>query len=130
MNQAFHHVEPRKDFLEHLVNMVSRNGYIIFAESNAFNPFIQYGCFRMRGFKTIKTISLESGEKLLYGDERVLSASKLIRLLMPYGFKKISLRFYQLLPNNKKYTRLSYLNNLKMLPSFLFAKYVLVVQKS
>ena len=40
MEQAYHHIEPRK-FSSSIKNLLHKGGYIIISESNALNPLIQ-----------------------------------------------------------------------------------------
>ena len=130
MNQAFHHIEPRKQFINFLIEHLNPGGKIIFAESNALNPLIQTALFKVRGFKTIKTIKDEFGNMIPYGDERVISYSNLLKLFPSNLIKKESIRYFQLFPNNPKYKNYEKRLSAFSLPSFLYARYNLVLKKN
>tara|TARA_B110000444_G_scaffold59737_1_gene55622 strand:+ start:462 stop:1271 length:810 start_codon:yes stop_codon:yes gene_type:complete len=130
LNQAFHHMEPRKKIIEKLDSLLKINGYIIFGEANGWHPLVQAGLFKARGFKTIVNLELENGTTIPYGNERITTSKNIKKLFKEYKFTSISNRNYQPLPNNKKFSKISGFIEKLYLPSFAFSKYLLVLRKN
>lgn len=101
MEQAFHHIEPRKDFLKLLSQIIRKNGVVIFSESNAWNPLIQLSLFLQRGFKTIIHKKDANGRIIMYGNERIITPYSLEKSLKNNYFSKVSKRYFRLYPNKK-----------------------------
>ena len=131
MEQAYHHIEPRNKLIPTLKKLIKKKGYIIISESNALNPLIQIGLFKLRGFKTVKKIIGPDGKERLYGNERVTRKSSLIRAFAKEGFVNLSGRYYRVLPNKIHLRSFTFLENLssKLLP-FIFTHYNLVFKQS
>lgn len=139
MEQAYHHIEPREKLISYLKDLLNKDGYIIFSESNALNPFIQINLFLYRvvtfksllgGFKTVDTWINSKGNKQLYGVERITRKSTLKKIFKKNNFKVISSRFYGVLPNRIELRSFNFIEKLpsKLFP-FIFSYYNLVVQK-
>ncbi|WP_020560788.1 class I SAM-dependent methyltransferase [Thiofilum flexile] len=99
MEQAFHHIEPRTDFLKLLTKIVKKDGLVIFSESNAWNPLIQFSLFLQRGFKTIIYKKTAHGIVAIYGNERIITPLSLKKNLINNDFRVISNRYFRLYPN-------------------------------
>jgi SAM-dependent methyltransferase len=81
MKDVFHHLEPREMVVKKLVNLLAPKGRLVIVEPNALNPLIQWQMFRIRGFNTVieKTDNL-TGERYLFGNERLVTGGKIRRL--------------------------------------------------
>lgn len=66
IEQAFHHIEPRRRLIEKLSSLVVPDGQLIISEANGWNPALQIHLFRMRG---ARTIIMHDGH--LWGNERI-----------------------------------------------------------
>lgn len=130
LNQAFHHMEPRKKIIEKLDSLLSADGYIIFGEANGWHPLVQAGLLKARGFKTIVNLELEDGTTIPYGNERITTPKNLKKLFNEYKFSSISNRYYQPLPNNSKFKKISRIVSKLYLPSIAFSKYLLILRKA
>ena len=124
MEQSFHHLEPRAEVLEVLKKIVKKNGFIVFSESNAWNPMIQAFLLKFRGFNTI--IEYEGH---MLGNERILTPMSLKRLIRD-SFDVVSVRYFRLFPNKKIADKMCFAE--KYMPKcfkFAFTHYNLVAQK-
>ena len=107
MKDVFHHLEPRSDVVKKLGDLLAPGGQLIIIEPNALNPLIQLQMYRIRGFKTIieKTDSV-TGERYLFGNERLVSGRSLISSFQHVGIEG-TINYMRLLPtrlvSNKKY---------------------------
>lgn len=99
MEQAFHHIEPRAQFLELLRLLVRPGGTLVISEANAWNPLLQIQLFRRRGFKTLRVYQDSFGQAHPYGNERITSSRQLTRQLIRVGFQVRSVRHFRVLPN-------------------------------
>lgn len=99
MEQAFHHLEPRRKVLELLPRLLSPEGVVIISEPNAWNPLVQLDFFRKRGFRTVVEYEDAGGQKHLYGNERILTPRRLIACLRSVGLEPASLRYFRIFPN-------------------------------
>jgi 2-polyprenyl-3-methyl-5-hydroxy-6-metoxy-1,4-benzoquinol methylase len=129
IEQAFHHVEPRKDFFNVAYNLLNDGGVIVFSESNAWNPLIQFGLFRLRGFKTIIKTEM-NGQEVFIGNERVITAFALSRWLRNNGFSVSCIRYFRIFPNRSVFNKFASLE--RNFPKFLkpfFTHYNLVAIK-
>lgn len=98
MKDVFHHLEPREKVLEKLVELLAPNGKLIIVEPNALNPLIQWQMYRIRGFKTIvEKTDLTTGERYLFGNERLVTGGNILRLFQRFGLKG-SITHMRLLP--------------------------------
>jgi len=95
LEEALHHMEPRLAVIKKISTLLKENGTLIISEVNAFNPFIQLLLMKRRGLKTVKTITLENGSRLIYGDERIMPARVAIKLFMENRLKVESLRYFR-----------------------------------
>ena len=71
MEQAFHHVEPRARVYETIAALLKPEGRVVISEANGWNPLLQLVLFRRRGFRTVIERTTETGERFLYGNERI-----------------------------------------------------------
>lgn len=130
LEQAFHHIEPRKDFFKKIRNLLKRKGFIVFSESNAWNPLIQLGLFRLRGFQTILKEEV-SGRIYHYGNERIITPYQLKKHLVSSDFKVKSIRYFRIFPNRSYFNRFRVFE--RNFPKYLkpfFTHYNLVAQKN
>lgn len=133
MQQTFHHLEPRTKILKKLYQLTKPGGVLIFSETNAMNFLMQAKLFFQRGFKTTTEKDVD-GNKEMYGNERIISAFSLRKLLKESGFDVIKIKHYRVLP--KRIARKLNLSlakkideNLGMIP-LLSVHYSLVAKKS
>jgi SAM-dependent methyltransferase len=86
MKDVFHHLEPRERVVKKLVNLLAPKGRLVIVEPNALNPLIQWQMFRIRGFNTvIEKIDKLTGEKYLFGNERLVTGGQICRLFERLG---------------------------------------------
>jgi len=131
MEQAFHHIEPRTDFIELLTKLVSPDGTIVISEANAWNPLIQLQLLLQRGFKTVKEYKDKNGISHIYGNERIITAGCLARKLEQVGFTIKSIRYYRIFPNLPWAERFAFIES--VVPRWLkpaFTHYNLVAEYS
>ena len=106
MEQAFHHFEPRHHVVDKLVSLVKPGGHIVVSEANALNPLLQAQLFSQRGFKTIRHFDDHLGRRHPYGDERILTAGSLARLLAQRGVDRVSVEYFRVFPNSARFDSL------------------------
>lgn len=76
MKDVFHHLEPREKMISKLSALLAPRGKLLIVEPNALNPLIQWQMYRIRGFRTIiEKIDAATGEKFLFGNERLVTGS-------------------------------------------------------
>ena len=121
MEQAFHHIEPRDKVPITLYNLLNPGGYVVIAESNGWNPFLQLSLLRKRGIKTIKQYTDETGKSHLYGDERIITPRSLIKLFKKNNFNFISKRLFRTLPNLNNINRYAWIE--KFIPKWFTPAY-------
>lgn len=95
MEETFHHLEPRRNAVKKIVNLLKDEGLLIISEINALNPFMQALLIKRRGFNTVIKKIDEHGHSLLYGNERIIPAYMLARLFSAYGLHHISTRYFR-----------------------------------
>ena len=96
MEQAFHHLEPRSEVLTKISALLRPGGKLVISDTNGWNPAIQLKLFRGRGFKTV--IDMHGAP---WGNERILSANALSRLLSRQGIQRVELRHFRFFPNKR-----------------------------
>jgi 2-polyprenyl-3-methyl-5-hydroxy-6-metoxy-1,4-benzoquinol methylase len=106
LEQAVHHLEPRGDALDRVVDLVAPGGYLVVSEANAANPLLQLQLFLRRGWKTVGTLVDAEGRRHPYGNERVLRGSTLARELDRRGVRRQSLRYFRVFPNGPAFDRM------------------------
>ena len=99
MEEAFHHLEPRKRVGERIASLVAIGGHLAIAETNALNPLVQLQLLRARGLPKVRTYTDDRGRRHEYGVERVTSARRLARLFEKAGFRTELVRHERLFPN-------------------------------
>ena len=129
IQQAFHHIEPREYLLPLLFSLLNDDGVLVFSESNAWNPFIQLSLLKMRGLKTIIEVE-EGGQLVPWGHERIITPISLMRTLRRHGFTVSPPRYFRLLPSNKIFEKISFLETIWPRALFpAFTHYNLVARK-
>ena len=106
MEQAFHHLEPREAVVGRLARLVAPGGHLVISEANGLNPLLQLQLLLRRGPRVVTTIRDEDGALIPYGNERVLTARALDRLLGRAGFRRLSIRHFRLFPNHPAFAPL------------------------
>ena len=109
MEQAYHHVEPRKDVPAKLLQLLRPGGHVVISEANGWNPMLQLMLLRQRGFKTIREHIDDEGQRHLYGVERITTGARVGRHFAAHGFKPVSLRYFRVLPNVACVERLAWI---------------------
>lgn len=98
MKDTFHHLEPRDEIVAKIARLLAPGGSLVIVEPNAWNPLIQWKMFRIRGFRTIidKT-DKATGERFVYGNERLVTGGAIVRSFARHGVKGTS-RLFRLVP--------------------------------
>ncbi len=106
MEQAFHHLEPRAQVIEKIAGLLKPGGHVVISEANALNPLLQAQLFLQRGFKTLGEFTDETGRRYPYGNERILSASRLAKLFDRAGVATVSIDHFRVFPNSPAWDEL------------------------
>ena len=96
LEEALHHMEPRLAVCQKIASLLGRGGVLIISEVNASNPLIQLWFLKKRGFRTMKENRAPKGGKIPYGNERILTAGRVIRLFRIQGLRLESARFFRI----------------------------------
>jgi len=96
LEEALHHMEPRAEAVRKIADLLRPGGKLIISEVNALNPLMQLRLFRQRGLKTITT-----KHGVPYGNERVLTAGRAIKLFKAEGLSLESKRYFRVFPAGK-----------------------------
>jgi len=99
LEQAVHHLEPREQALDRIVELLEPDGHLVVSEANAANPLLQLQLLLRRGWRTVGTLVDADGRTHPYGNERVLRAGTLARALERRGVRTQSLRWFRVFPN-------------------------------
>jgi SAM-dependent methyltransferase len=95
LEETLHHMEPRVEVVRKISNLLTNGGTLIISEVNAYNPFMQLHLFKKRGLRTVKEKMGKNGQAVLYGVERILTASKVAKLFTAHNLKVRSLRYFR-----------------------------------
>ncbi|MDZ7736200.1 MAG: class I SAM-dependent methyltransferase [Gammaproteobacteria bacterium] len=99
MEQTFHHVEPRKDFMQLLGRLLRPGGVAInFRRPMAGIPD-PVPAFSTARFQDDRYYTDSHGVSHPYGNERITTSGRLRRDLQRVGFENQSVRHYRLFPN-------------------------------
>lgn len=131
MEQAFHHIEPRKSLPYKLSKILNPGGYVVISEANGWNPLLQAMLIYRRGFCNIKLFSDENGQTHIYGNERITTPGRIRRLFSKTEFKMKAIKYFRVLPNFKSVEKFAWIDQLiphSMIP--LFTHYNVIIQKS
>lgn len=105
LEQAFHHLEPRKDVVEKIARLLRPGGRVILSEANALNPLLQLQLLKKRGLKMYIVQPTENGS-FLFGNERVLWHRPLARWFRRVGIEQETVRYYRIFPSHPAFERL------------------------
>ena len=111
MEQAFHHLEPRRDVVQKTSDLLKPGGYLIISEANALNPLLQLELFIRRDVPRVATQEGPDGEHLPYGVERVTTAGGLTRMFERVGVRRVSVRHFRMFPNRPVFDRFAGIEN-------------------
>ena len=64
-------------------------------------------------------MSKKNGKNILYGDERITTANKLVKLFSKYGVNKQSIRHYGMFPNSRIFDYLYKVESVNFLYRFI-----------
>ncbi len=109
MEQAFHHVEPRELAIKKISSLLKQGGFLVFSESNAYNPisqlFFMKERYRTHGnpMKTVIEQVDDDGTVHLWGHERILTPTKLTKLFKKEKIIRCTLDYYKVVPNRSKF---------------------------
>ena len=111
MEQAFHHLEPRRDVVRKTADLLKPGGHLIISEANALNPLLQLELFIRRGIPRVATQEGPDGKHLPYGVERVTTAGALARMFERVGVQRVSVRHFRMFPNRPVFDRFTGIEN-------------------
>ena len=128
MEDALHHLEPRRRVGERIAALVPAGGCVVVAETNALNPLVQLSLLRARGLPKIRTFAGDRGRTHEYGVERVTSAREVTRLFEDAGFQTELVRHERLFPQLGVAPRTLMMleRRLRFLPRYAFVHYAYV----
>lgn len=131
IEQAYHHLEPRRDVQAKIGSLLNPGGRLIISETNAWNPLVQAQLFRRRGFKTVREHVGDDGRVHVYGDERITTPGALTQGFDKHGVKTLGTKYYGVLPNHPVMEKFEVVE--KLTPPFMipaFTHYLWVGQKA
>ena len=99
MEQAFHHLEPRRDVVRKTSELLKPGGHLIISEANALNPLLQLELLIRRGIPRVAMQEGPDGRNHPYGVERVTTAGALTRMFEQVGVQRVSVRHFRVFPN-------------------------------
>ena len=99
MEEVLHHLEPRHLVGSRVAAFVRPGGYVVVAETNALNPWVQIHLLHSRGLPKIRTFTDARDRAHEYGDERITSARRAARLFEKEGFETEFTRHERPFPN-------------------------------
>ncbi len=106
MEQAFHHLEPRREVIGKTAKLLSPGGYLAISEANALNPLVQAELLHRRGRPRVETIAGPAGKEIEYGVERITTAGKLTRAFADTGIRCTGLRYFRMFPSSSAFDAL------------------------
>ena len=112
VQQTFHHLEPRADCVRAISSLLRPGGWLVVSEVNAWNPLLQLQLLRRRGLQTICHFEDENGNLLPYGNERILTASRLKRWFRDVGLRRGEAKYYRVFPSHPIFDRFSALERM------------------
>ena len=132
MEQAFHHLEPRREVLHKTAGLLKPGGHLVISEANALNPVLQLELFIRRGLPRVATQEGPDGKLHPYGVERVTMASSLTRMFKGVGVQRVSVRHFRMFPNRPVFDRFAAIESKLSLSALapLFTHFNYVGQKS
>ena len=89
-------MEPRLAVAKKISELIKDTGFLIVSEANAYNPLMQLYLFKKRGFRTIRREIGKNGKTFLYGDERIMTAKRVVELFESNGLRAKSLRYFRM----------------------------------
>ncbi|GEM_PF-740501 len=107
MEQAFHHLEPRRDVVQKTATLLKPGGHLVISEANALNPLLQLELFIRRGVPRVAMQQGPDGTDHPYGVERVTSAMNLVKMFERVGIRRVGVRHYRMFPNSPLFDRLA-----------------------
>lgn len=96
LEETLHHLEPRSKVIKKISGLLKSGGILIISEVNAYNPFMQLHLFKRRGLRTVTKKKGKNGQAIMYGVERILTASKVAKLFTAHNMKVMSLRYFRI----------------------------------
>lgn len=130
LENAFHHMEPRDRVVQKLADLLVPGGHLVFCETNAWNPLLQWQFYQLRG---TQTITHYEGE--MWGNERILTPGSLTRQLRNVGLRPLRTRYFRNFPASAKFESLLQFERLlaglpfNRLAAPIFTHYGLIAQK-
>jgi len=100
MEQAFHHLEPRRDVIGKTAKLLRPGGYLAISEANALNPLVQAELLHRRGRPRVETMAGPAGKEIEYGIERITTAGSLTRAFAGAGIRRTGLRYFRMFPSS------------------------------
>lgn len=93
-NEVAHHIEPTIELFRRSAAMVHEQGRLFLLEPNFMNPLVQMFFFRVRGFRTTKTVrDSVTGETRLWGNEHIRPIFVWNRIARSAGFEVRNITF-------------------------------------
>jgi len=130
LNQAYHHLEPRKAVVAKLAGLVRRGGMVLVSDTNAANPLVQLIFFRHRGFQTVREYRDPNGILRAYGRERVTTVRGVVKAFAEHGFHHAGHFHYKVFPNSPRFAQCEALAKRVRLPHVFYANYTLALIKA
>lgn len=130
LNQAYHHLEPRREVVAKLARLVRPGGKVLVSDTNAANPLVQLIFFRQRGFQTVREYRDPNGIMRAYGRERVTTVRGVVNAFAKHGFSHAGHFYYKVFPNSPRFARCEAVAKRLKLPHAFYANYALALIKA
>ena len=99
MEQAFHHLEPRRDVLRKTIDLLKPDGHLVISEPNALNPILQLELFIRQGLPRAATEEDPDRKLHPYGAQRATMAGAPAEILEGVGVQRVSVRHFRTFPS-------------------------------
>jgi len=94
-DEVAHHIEPARHIFNHAAKLLRSGGHFFLLEPNFLCPTVQMFFFRVRGFRTTKSLVNErTGERYLWGNEHIRPIWTWNRFARDAGFVVDDVHYY------------------------------------
>ncbi len=120
LEQSFHHLEPRRDVVRKIAQLLAPGGHVVISEANALNLPLQAQLLLRRGLPRVEMMDMGDGRKHPYGVERITTANAIMAAFAREGVRPLSVRHFRMFPNSAAFDVLAPLEDASALKSLSF----------